>query len=361
MLRRRYFKTVVSKAVAIINMILVFVIVEGAGSGLTKATSGDDSSLSITAVSPSSGPVTGGTPIRITGTDFSSGATATIGGIAAVNVVRVEDNLITAVTPAVSSPGAVDIVVTVPDGKSATLKGGFTYTTNLPPTPTTSAQFIPFVIDDDEFRTNLILTNMSAIQVTVTVSFIDGSGTVLGSKTYTIAGNGRIQQGNILRDILESAVPTGKTGYLQVESAQPLSVATTPIDNSTNSSSVVQGTRGRGHHLLLPTSTSVGAFRTTLTIVNDDKAQNEIEIKLRGDDGSTQVIKKIALAPYGFFHVEDIHGFLGVNGTVGAIELKSDGALPGQFVAVSKVYAPLTTQSGSSGTVSSFFMAEPIE
>jgi hypothetical protein len=96
-------------------------------------------------------------------------------------------------------------------------------------------------------------------------------------------------------------------------------------------------------------------------MVNDDKSQNEIEIKLRDDNGTIRVIKKVALAPYGFFHVEDVHSFLGVSGTVGAIELRSSGSNPANFVAVSKVYAPLTTQSGSAGTVSSFFFAEPIQ
>ena len=295
---------------AILHLVLVTAAIAGPGSGRTRTAEGDPS-LSITGVSPSSGPVIGGTPVRVTGTDFSNGATLTIGGVPAVNVVRVEDNLITAVTPAVAAPGAADVVVTVPNGKSATLSGGFTYTTNTQSAPSTSAQFIPFVIDDDHFRTNLILTNRNTTPATVTVSFIDASGTVIGSKTYTIAGDGRIQQGNILRDILESSVPTGKIGYLQVESTQPLSVATTPIDNSTNSSSVVQGSRGRGHRLLLATSTSVGAFRSTLTIVNDDLIQNEIEIKLRGDDGTTRVVKKVSLAPYGFFHTRGSSRFSG--------------------------------------------------
>jgi len=210
---------------AILHFVLVTAAIAGPGSGRTRTAEGDPS-LSITGVSPSSGPVIGGTPVRVTGTDFSNGATLSIGGVPAVNVIRVEDNLITAVTPAVAAPGATDVVVTVPSGKSATLSGGFTYTTNAPSAPSTSAQFIPFVIDDDHFRTNLILTNRSTTAATVMVSFIDASGTVIGSKTYTIAGDGRIQQGNILRDILESSVLTGKTGYLQVESTQPLSVAT---------------------------------------------------------------------------------------------------------------------------------------
>jgi len=358
--KHQFTKSTFRHGIAILSVALLISGRAGAENRVTGAAAEGDS-LSIAGISPNSGPVNGGTPVRVTGTDFSSGATLSIGGVAAVSVVRVEDNLITAETPAAGTMGPADVVVTVPNGKSATLKGGFVYTHHGPPAPTTSAQFIPFCIDNDDFRTNLILTNRSASPATVTVSFIDASGTVIGSKTYTIPGNGRLQLSNILRDILGSTVPTGKTGYLQVESTQPLSVATTPIDNSTNSASVVQGSRGRGHRLLLPTSTSVGVFRTTLTLVNDDKFQNEVEIKLRGDDGVTQVIKRVALAPYGFFHVEDIHAFLGVTGVVGALELKSNSVNPGQFVAVSKVYAPLTTQSGSSGTVSAFFIAEPME
>jgi len=357
--RIRSTSTIIISTVVFINIFLMLPWIEAAG-GQPPGPAAQGDSLSITSVSPNSGPVTGGTPIRVSGTDISNGATLTIKGVAAVNVVRVEDTLITGVTPAVATPGPADVTVTLENGKIATLTGGFTYTTNQTPAPPTSAQFIPYVVDDDSFRTNLILTNMTANQATVTVTFVDASGTVIGSKDYTIVGNGRIQLSNVLRDILESTVPTHKTGYLQVESTQSLSMATTPIDNSTNSSSVVQGTRGRGTHLLLPSSTSVGAFKTTLTMVNDDKSQNEIEIKLRDDSGTTRVIKSVSLAPYGFFHVEDVHSFLGVSGAVGAIELRSSGSNPAHFVAVSKVYAPLTTQSGSAGTVSAFFFAEPI-
>ena len=189
--------------IAIIGVLLLV-------TSLADAAEGD--SLSITGISPNSGPVNGGTPIRVTGTDFSNGATLSIGGVTAVSIVRVEDNLITAVTPAVGTPGLADVLVTVPNGKSATLRGGFVYTSNSTPAPTTSAQFIPYVVDNTEFRTNLILTNRSPSPATVTVSFIDASGTVIGSKNYTIPGNGRLQQGNILRDILGSTVPTGKTG-----------------------------------------------------------------------------------------------------------------------------------------------------
>jgi len=59
----------------------------------------------VTAVSPNSGPTSGGTPITITGTGFVSGATVvigqgtgTVGAIAATNVKVVSPTEITAVT-----------------------------------------------------------------------------------------------------------------------------------------------------------------------------------------------------------------------------------------------------------------------
>ena len=61
-------------------------------------------------VSPSSGPVAGGTAVTITGTDFAAGATVKFGATAATNVVVVSSTTITATTPA-GSAGAVTVTV----------------------------------------------------------------------------------------------------------------------------------------------------------------------------------------------------------------------------------------------------------
>jgi len=87
----------------------------------------------VTAISPQSGPVPGGTAITITGENFLSGASVKIGGVAATNVIFVSKTKITAKTPA-GSAGNADVVVTNPDAQSDTLTGGFTYI--LPPTVT---------------------------------------------------------------------------------------------------------------------------------------------------------------------------------------------------------------------------------
>src|SRR5207302_4268800 len=73
-----------------------------------------------TSISPTGGPTGGGTSDTITGTNFVSGATVSFGGVAASNVVVASDTSITATTPAYQA-GAVNVMITNPDGQTATL------------------------------------------------------------------------------------------------------------------------------------------------------------------------------------------------------------------------------------------------
>ena len=88
---------------------------------------------SITSVSPVSGSLAGGYTITITGNNFVSEATVTIGGVSATDVTFVSATSVTATVPAGASIGAKDIVVTNPDGSNYTLGNGFTYAVYVAP------------------------------------------------------------------------------------------------------------------------------------------------------------------------------------------------------------------------------------
>lgn len=85
----------------------------------------------ISSVSPSSGYVTGGDLITISGTNFYGSPAVTLGGTSATSVTLVNENTITAIVPA-HIAGQVNVVVTNPDSQSATLTNGFTFN-ELPP------------------------------------------------------------------------------------------------------------------------------------------------------------------------------------------------------------------------------------
>lgn len=86
---------------------------------------------SITSLSPQSGPNSGGTRITISGSGFASGATVSIGTRAAT-IVSVTDSQIVATTPLGPADEqlalAQDVIVTNPDGTTATLPHSFNWT-----------------------------------------------------------------------------------------------------------------------------------------------------------------------------------------------------------------------------------------
>jgi hypothetical protein len=85
----------------------------------------------VTAVEPAVGATSGGTPTFIIGTGFQTGTRVTLGGVALVSELRgggavVRGTLLYVETPA-HAAGAVDLVVTNPDGQTAVLAGAYTY------------------------------------------------------------------------------------------------------------------------------------------------------------------------------------------------------------------------------------------
>jgi hypothetical protein len=79
--------------------------------------------LGIGTLSPSAGPVTGGTMVTVRGSGFQSGTKATLGGKSAI--VKIKDmNTLVLTTPSVPA-GAQQLVLTNPDGESVALDVAF--------------------------------------------------------------------------------------------------------------------------------------------------------------------------------------------------------------------------------------------
>ncbi|AVF40216.1 autotransporter outer membrane beta-barrel domain-containing protein [Pandoraea apista] len=83
---------------------------------------------SVSALSPTSGPLGGGTSVVITGIGFSNVSQVSFGGTPATGFTVNSATQITATSPARGSAGTVDVTVTTPGGTSATTLGDqFTY------------------------------------------------------------------------------------------------------------------------------------------------------------------------------------------------------------------------------------------
>lgn len=163
---------------------------------------------SLSAITPSIGPATGGTPFLLTGT-FGPNTTVTIGGASATNIFVVDSNTIIGTTPA-GSNGAQNVVVT--NGSSrATLTGGFTYSSQQKAySKSVSADFSLGTLSN--VRTGTIEIGNGAFQwKDFTPS---ASGGTLATGTYYYAVTALDRSGNeTTRSIQTPGVPvTGPSG-----------------------------------------------------------------------------------------------------------------------------------------------------
>lgn len=84
------------------------------------------SSLTVSSVSPASGPAAGGTKVTISGANFQAGVSVTFGGLPASSVTLSNASTIVAVTPQHSS-GAATVTITNTSGQSASWAKNYTF------------------------------------------------------------------------------------------------------------------------------------------------------------------------------------------------------------------------------------------
>jgi len=82
--------------------------------------------LTVTSITPASGPIAGGTRVRVYGTGFLGGMTVTVGGVPCTRVVVNSYAYQLYCVTGAHAAGKVDVTVTTPAG-SKTLTDGFTY------------------------------------------------------------------------------------------------------------------------------------------------------------------------------------------------------------------------------------------
>jgi len=154
----------------------------------------------ITGTNPTVGPVTGGTAVTFSGTNFQNGATVSFGGVPATDVRVVDGQTITAIAPP-HAAGVADVEI-ITGGIRFALSGAYAYTaqpaspspapapppgtTPAPPTPVPAAR--PFIVanaggdgvnlrDAPSMTTGKVLITVpEGTDVLVTGPTVDGDG-----------------------------------------------------------------------------------------------------------------------------------------------------------------------------------------
>lgn len=180
------------------------------GSGMTiNGSSSDPTDPTVTSLSPSSGPVTGGTSLTITGSNFVSGSTT----VYFVDPVPSDNVVLTVAPSSVTFNSATSISVTTP---------GVTTSENyyvVVSTPNGNS------LDGPRFGYQPVIPTVSSITPT--------SGSANGGTAVTINGTGFLANGNgdlttvTFTDTANSTI-TATAAYLSVNSSGTVITATTP-------------------------------------------------------------------------------------------------------------------------------------
>ncbi len=86
----------------------------------------------VSSISPSNGPATGGTSLSIQGSNLYVGISVTVGGLNCTNVNIISSNSLTCVSPA-NGFGAKSIVLTNIDAQTVSIANAFSYNSGMPP------------------------------------------------------------------------------------------------------------------------------------------------------------------------------------------------------------------------------------
>jgi len=203
---------------------------------------------------------------------------------------------------------------------------------------------LPYTLDNLDFRTNLGITNPGERDAHVTVRLVSGNGQLEGILSDTVAPHSMTQINGINRR-LNGASANPSEGYLLLESDEPVIGWTSQIDNQTEDTSMVVGkpkTARTSTRLLIPSTTRLGSFRSTLAVVNLSDTSTQIRISARNSDGavvgdSLDTSSQPMIDPGGFISYSDVLESLNVTGTFGPLEVVSLNNSP--LLVVSQVYS----------------------
>jgi hypothetical protein len=209
--------------------------------------------------------------------------------------------------------------------------------------PSPEAIFIPSIVENGRFRTNLGINNISKSQANVSLTLVDAEGMVLGGKTVQVEAEGLEQINSVARFVFEDGVGSDIDGNLYLESDQPISAWASQIDNTTNDPSLLLSKRNGSTRLLIPSSANIGTFTSSLVLMNVGFTTAQVGLKAYGTLGELlgQSSAPLTIAPNGVMSFENVLESLGVANNYGPIEITSLNNVP--VIASSRVSSATRT------------------
>lgn len=268
------------------------------------------SAPTVTGISPNSGGDAGGDVITITGIDFRAGAAVTFGGVSGINCVVASAMSVSCATPPSPTNQTVSVVVTNPDGQSATSPTDFSYsfsgptitnitaagggalTTNGGPVTLTGTNFVgPALITVDGVpATNITVSSSTKISATfpahaagsANVGEQNSDGGVASGTTTYVAGTGTVNFVQSASANPQSAQPTVTVAYANPQTAGNLNVVVIGWSDITHSVSAVTDSNGNKYVAALNATKAAAVSQVIYYAANIKTGTNTVTVTFNG-------------------------------------------------------------------------------
>ncbi len=211
---------------------------------------------------------------------------------------------------------------------------------------------IPISRENEEFRSNLGITNLSEEPAKVEVQLFDSAGTLLGTSSEQVPPFGLVQLNRVNRRLSGSGGAEATLGWIQLSADRPVAGFVSQINNQSSDPGFARSDVLPSSRLLIPSATNVNQFRSTITIVNAGNGEEaRVRVLIRNRQGQTIGESESRTLPSnGIFHLDDLLGSLEVPSNFGPVEIESLNGV--HLLAVSRVYSIHDDTGG-------FFLAQP--
>jgi hypothetical protein len=234
-----------------------------------------------------------------------------------------DDTTLATLKAVVANPGGFYVNMHTSDNPGGAIRGQLTDANQL----TT----IPYSVDNETFRSNLGIQNLTNLPGRVLVKVYGADGDVYEQSVYVPARG--FAQVNRINPTLGNEETEGA---IRLDPDQHVEAFISVIENTSNFPSIVPLVP-QGVDLAIVSTTNLVRFKSSLVIFNQGSEEADVEIISRDISGTVKGQKAITIDVHGLYSDQDILTTLGLSNAYGPLEIRSTNKQP--LSAISRVYS----------------------
>ena len=194
--------------------------------------------------------------------------------------------------------------------------------------PILADEIIPFVLQDSQYRTNLGICNLDRLPADVSILLFNNNSRLVGTGMVQVPGQGFVNLNEVVYFVLGHVSELPFEGYIRLQSTKRIVAFASQIQNANNGPGIIPATTDNVGPVILPVTSSIEPWSTTLVVLNLAARATVVRFSLRGEDGSLVAEGERTLEGSSQWISSNIHRDLGVQNVRGSLTVRSLDAAP---------------------------------